>query len=231
MTQFRVIISNSHCIFRKCACCQNSDIWFFPDNKKICWSFINALKGQKSNHSDRKGFPARCECRRCFDQFGRLNLEEYNCTSSSMMSLIRELSRARKTIDISMYMITNNILIEVLIHMRKYYNVLIRVVVEACPRNDESTDDRMSSLKSAGIKVKQKNIGADNLPAYRSIMHNKCVLIDRQVLLTGSFNWTRNAVLVNDENIIKVGSRQIIIQWIKKYEAMWREIENPPLAG
>lgn len=151
-----------------------------------------------------------------------------------MMSLIRELSKARKTIDVSMYLITNHILIEVLIHMKKFYGVVIRVIIEGCPRNDEPADDKMSSLERAGIKVKQKKIDADNINVignYRAIMHNKCVLIDRKVLLTGSFNWTRNAVQVNDENIIKTGSKQIIAQWITKYENMFNAIEHDPLAS
>jgi phosphatidylserine/phosphatidylglycerophosphate/cardiolipin synthase-like enzyme len=34
------------------------------------------------------------------------------------------------------------------------------------------------------------------------LMHNKYVIIDDEYVLTGSFNWTQQAVNLNNENLI-----------------------------
>ena len=38
-------------------------------------------------------------------------------------------------------------------------------------------------------------------------MHNKFAIIDKFVLLTGSFNWTEQAVYGNQENLISIISK------------------------
>ena len=35
-----------------------------------------------------------------------------------------------------------------------------------------------------------------------SLMHNKYAVIDENIVITGSFNWTNKAVNVNHENIV-----------------------------
>lgn len=52
----------------------------------------------------------------------------------------------------------------------------------------------VSDLSKAGIQVRTDN-------DVKSHMHHKFIIIDDYVLINGSFNWTRNAVNVNKENI------------------------------
>ena len=58
----------------------------------------------------------------------------------------------------------------------------------------------------------------DNSPHH---MHNKFALIDRRVLLNGSFNWTRSAVLNNRENVVISTSPALIGAFQAEFDKLW----------
>jgi len=51
-------------------------------------------------------------------------------------------------------------------------------------------------------------------------MHHKVIVIDRQVVVIGSYNFTDNAEEVNDENILVLHSPQIAAQFLAEIERM-----------
>ena len=52
-------------------------------------------------------------------------------------------------------------------------------------------------------------------------MHHKFALIDGKTLVNGSFNWTRQAVLNNRENVIVTSSNQLAKAFRQEFEKMW----------
>ena len=52
-------------------------------------------------------------------------------------------------------------------------------------------------------------------------MHNKFVIIDDKLLLTGSFNWSFSAVYKNSENIMVTGNPEIVNPYIDNFEMLW----------
>ena len=52
-------------------------------------------------------------------------------------------------------------------------------------------------------------------------MHNKFVIIDDKLLLTGSFNWSFSAVNKNWENIMITGNPDIVNPYIDNFEQLW----------
>ena len=57
-------------------------------------------------------------------------------------------------------------------------------------------------------------------------MHNKYVIIDREILLTGSFNWTMQAVKFNNENLVVIKGKNIVDQYINNFQALWNKFEK-----
>jgi phosphatidylserine/phosphatidylglycerophosphate/cardiolipin synthase-like enzyme len=52
-------------------------------------------------------------------------------------------------------------------------------------------------------------------------MHHKFALCDAQVLLTGSFNWTRSASDHNQENILVTQETRLVEAFAREFERLW----------
>ena len=57
-------------------------------------------------------------------------------------------------------------------------------------------------------------------------MHHKFAVFDREILLTGSYNWTRSAARYNEENLIVTEDPRLVAD-----VASWRGREVHALAG
>jgi phosphatidylserine/phosphatidylglycerophosphate/cardiolipin synthase-like enzyme len=69
-------------------------------------------------------------------------------------------------------------------------------------------------LAQAGVQATMDN----NVHAH---MHNKYCLIDSQVLITGSFNWTSQAVTTNQENLIILQDAQFVREYQANFDELW----------
>jgi phosphatidylserine/phosphatidylglycerophosphate/cardiolipin synthase-like enzyme len=56
-----------------------------------------------------------------------------------------------------------------------------------------------------------------------SKMHHKFVILDRQTLLTGSYNWTLESEDENYENLIITQDAPTIEAYTREFEALWEE--------
>jgi len=70
------------------------------------------------------------------------------------------------------------------------------------------------NLKDAGIDVKL-------LGDYNHKLHNKVIVVDGKVTLTGSFNFTANANNKNNENSIILHSKDIAQKYISKFKEIY----------
>lgn len=102
--------------------------------------------------------------------------------------ILVELSKSRVSIWVVMAWFTNNVLAEKLIEKHKE-GIDVKVIIY-----DDSTN-RKHGVDLADIEVifvKASRGGK---------MHDKFCVIDNQVVITGSYNWSDNAEFRNDENI------------------------------
>ena len=54
-------------------------------------------------------------------------------------------------------------------------------------------------------------------------MHHKFCVLDNSVLITGSFNWTVQAVKQNQENILFYENRDLCSIYTAEYDRLWNE--------
>jgi len=57
-------------------------------------------------------------------------------------------------------------------------------------------------------------------------MHHKFLIIDDIKVITGSFNWTRQANKSNMENIMIVENQNIAKQYISEFDRIWQLISS-----
>ena len=127
--------------------------------------------------------------------------------------IMQLLSAARTDLDICVFMITDDRLAEAILeaHAR---GVAVRIITDNEKAFDLGSD--VERLQAAGVQLK-----VDQTPFH---MHHKFALVDRQLLLTGSYNWTRGAARDNLENFIVTSERRLVEPFLEVFERLWRTL-------
>lgn len=53
------------------------------------------------------------------------------------------------------------------------------------------------------------------------LMHHKFAVVDQWLLINGSFNWTRQAIAGNNENVFITDNASIVTPYSKEFERLW----------
>ncbi len=77
-------------------------------------------------------------------------------------------------------------------------------------------DSEYSKLKNAGIEIKKDTNSAD--------MHNKVMIIDGIIVLTGSFNYSERGEERNNENLLVINSTTVATTYGQEFTEIWDEI-------
>ena len=77
-------------------------------------------------------------------------------------------------------------------------------------RGNESKSDY---LIDHGIEVRIEH--------QKGIMHNKVAIIDDSTVITGSYNWTSNAELMNQENMLVIDTPEIVQKYQERFQYLW----------
>ena len=86
-------------------------------------------------------------------------------------------------------------------------------------RASETEYSEMPLFYCARIKVHQ-----DGNPG---TFHHKVLIIDEEVVVTGSLNFSENADNSNDENVVIIANADIAKLYLREFEARWAESAEP----
>ena len=125
-------------------------------------------------------------------------------------NILYELEKARVSIIVVMAWFTNKLIAEKLIEKRQE-GLDVKVAIY-----DDGVNNKYGvNLKDIPLyRIRSKNGG---------IMHNKFCVIDNQVVITGSYNWTNNAEFKNEENISIIENNEIA----SDYSVKFRQLISP----
>lgn len=115
--------------------------------------------------------------------------------------ILREIDTAKKELLVAVYAFTNDELASALVQAKKR-GVAVQVVVDReFDRANENSKGKFLEAQKIPLRrisgAKSKNQEKD-----AGLMHQKFAVIDRRIVFTGSYNWTRSADNLNDENLL-----------------------------
>jgi phosphatidylserine/phosphatidylglycerophosphate/cardiolipin synthase-like enzyme len=122
---------------------------------------------------------------------------------------------AKDRIYVAIYSFTSDRLAEALIEARRR-GVDVRVVMER--REANGTDSEYPRPLGAGVEVR--------LDANPDLMHHKFMVIDGEIVVTGSYNWSAAAEERNDENLVVIRDREVAGAYEREFERIWSQ--SPP---
>jgi phosphatidylserine/phosphatidylglycerophosphate/cardiolipin synthase-like enzyme len=123
------------------------------------------------------------------------------------------LSHARRSMEICVFTITDDRISDEILEAHRR-GVKIRIVTDNDKANDLGSD--VDRLNRAGIAVRR------DLTEYH--MHHKFAVIDSQIALSGSYNWTRGAAEYNAENLLITCRPRLIGLFSAQFEQLWNEL-------
>ncbi len=126
--------------------------------------------------------------------------------------IIEHFEKAQDKIDIAVYAITNKNITEAI---KKAYDRGVDVKVLTDASQAEYKLSTVRELYNYGLDVK--------VNSKHRLMHNKYVIFDDNVLITGSFNWTYSAAYKNSENCMVITQEpELIAKYIKDFNHLWK---------
>ena len=127
--------------------------------------------------------------------------------------ILRELPKAKQELVVTTYIITRACVID----------AICRVAERKVPvklKYDERLSDDSASMKRALEKMRKAGVACAAVKSRGSYgkMHDKFIVIDRQRVLTGSYNFTTTASKDNYENLVFIESPQVADEFIRAFE-------------
>jgi phosphatidylserine/phosphatidylglycerophosphate/cardiolipin synthase-like enzyme len=119
---------------------------------------------------------------------------------------------SKDRIYVAIYSFTSDRLAEALIEARRR-GVDVRVVMER--REANVTGSEYPRLLGAGVDVR--------LDANPGLMHHKFMVIDGEIVVTGSYNWSAAAEERNDENLVVIRDRAVAGAFEREFERIWSQ--------
>jgi len=116
-------------------------------------------------------------------------------------AIVREIRLARREILMQAYSFSCPVIAEALVAAKKR-GVKVSIILDRA--NEKETYSELKMLEEHNL--------LPLIDAHHAIAHNKIIIIDRRTLLTGSFNFTRQAEQDNAENLLIVKHHPDILE-------------------
>lgn len=113
----------------------------------------------------------------------------------------RAIDLAKQELLVAVYALTHDELAQALVQAKKR-GVIVQVVID---REFDTTNERSMGKFLDAQKIPLRRVSGLRWPMLdkeSGLMHQKFAVIDRRIVLTGSYNWTRSADSLNDENLL-----------------------------
>jgi phosphatidylserine/phosphatidylglycerophosphate/cardiolipin synthase-like enzyme len=133
-------------------------------------------------------------------------------------AIVQALGDAKRTILVQAYSFTSAPIAKALLDAHKR-GVQVQVILDKSQRGEKYTS--ADFIAHAGIPT--------FIDAQHAIAHNKVMIVDRQIVIGGSFNYTKAAQTKNAENVLMLDDPTLAAQYTQNWEA--HRAHSPPYAG
>ena len=125
-------------------------------------------------------------------------------------AIIKEINEAKKQLKICVFTISDDMITSAIIGARRR-KVSVTIITDNDKTHDIGSD--IDQLSKSGIPVK--------MDMTSNHMHHKFMVVDGEVLITGSYNWTNSAAKFNQENIIVTRDKEAVKLFENEYDRLW----------
>lgn len=119
---------------------------------------------------------------------------------------------ASRTLDVCVFTITDDHLAKALAAAHRR-GVAIRIVTDNDKGRDLGSD--IERLEHLGIPVR--------IDRTEYHMHHKFAIVDKRMLLNGSYNWTRGAFSYNQENVVVCYDSALLVAFQRTFDELWQQ--------
>ena len=144
-----------------------------------------------------------------------------NCTyaheRTSLVRLLEVIDAAKKSLEVCVFTITCNEIADAIESAAKR-GVMVRIITDDEQAKSQGSDvARLSRVANVSVRHDGNS---------KSHMHHKFALIDGEILINGSFNWTRAAVITNRENVVITRHAPALVQSFREeFNSMWTQYQ------
>jgi phosphatidylserine/phosphatidylglycerophosphate/cardiolipin synthase-like enzyme len=139
-------------------------------------------------------------------------VEVYFSPEDAVLNRILEMLRDTDvSVEILAYSFTADIIGETLLDLHKA-GVAVRGVVEGSQIS--ATGSEAPRLRQAGLDIRLDGNSAN--------MHHKVILLDHEIVIFGSYNFTRSAEEKNDENVLIIHDPALASQFLLEFERIYQ---------
>ena len=124
--------------------------------------------------------------------------------------LLARIDSAEYSIDVAMYTFTDFALARELVRAKER-GVEVRIYLDRMQVGATYGQSRYFIQNEMDVRISSNS----------AIMHNKFAIIDGDVLITGSYNWTLSANNRNDENVLIITCCYMIDKYEEQFERLW----------
>ncbi|KAK3772588.1 hypothetical protein RRG08_027325 [Elysia crispata] len=121
--------------------------------------------------------------------------------------------------DVCVFVMTCKDLADVLARLFRR-GVKIRIITDK--EQLQASGSQIWALMKEGIPIRT------NDSSY--LMHHKFAIVDGNVLINGSFNWTRQAITGNQENLIITEDKNITQLFMREFQKLWEQYDPNKVA-
>lgn len=132
---------------------------------------------------------------------------------SCLPKIVKYIDEAKGNILLLGYSFTSKPITQALINAKKR-GVKIRIVLDHSQKSQKSSKEVIQLLLKERLDVRFDHSV--------KIAHNKILVIDSLLTLTGSYNWTHSAEFKNAENLIFIKSPEVAKRYSEYFEGRWK---------
>jgi phosphatidylserine/phosphatidylglycerophosphate/cardiolipin synthase-like enzyme len=125
-------------------------------------------------------------------------------------TLLNWIHKANQSIHVMIFSVTLNSVGDALVAAHRR-GIDVRMVMDKNEINAAGSEN--GKLKAAGVSAR--------LHTTKGIMHNKVAIIDGEVVITGSFNWTNDGENSNNENMIVIRNKGVASVYETEFQRLW----------
>lgn len=126
-------------------------------------------------------------------------------------AIVSVIEKAKKTIHVQAYSFTSAPIAKALVEAHKR-GVTVSVILDKSQKTEKYSS--ADFLSHAGISV--------SIDSKHAIAHSKIIIVDEEIVITGSFNFTKSAEERNSENLVIIRdenlAQEYLLNWVSHKE-------------